>query len=60
MYSRSVTPNVATTRDIPRTAADTITRAGLLLTATGVLSAAIVRHAIDEGNDIIFAYGFLL
>ena len=60
MYSRPVTRSVATTSDIPRTAADTITRAGLLLTATGVLSAAIVRHAIDEGGDIIFAYGFLL
>lgn len=38
----------------------TLVRAGLLLTATGIVSAASVRHAIDEGGDIIFAYGFLL
>ena len=46
--------------DIPRSAADTITRAGLLLTATGVISAATVRYAIDAGSDTILAYGFLL
>jgi len=46
--------------DVPRSASDTITRAGILLTATGVISAATVRHAIDEGGDIIVAYGFLL
>jgi len=31
----------------------------LILTATGLVSAASVRHAIDEGGDIVFAYGFL-
>ena len=46
--------------DVPRSSSDTITRAGLLLTATGIVSAATVRHAIDEGGDIVFAYGFLL
>lgn len=46
--------------EVPRAASDTITRAGLLLTATGVISAATVRHAIDGGGDLIFAYGFLL
>jgi hypothetical protein len=46
--------------DVPRSASDTITRAGLILTATGVISAATVRHAIDEGGDIVFAWGFLL
>lgn len=44
----------------PRPAADTLTRAGLLLTATGVVSASSVRQAINEGGDIVFAYGFLL
>lgn len=42
-----------------RTAAS-LTRVGLLLTATGIVSAATVRHAIDEGGDIVFAWGFLL
>ncbi len=37
-----------------------LVRAGLILTATGVVSASSVRHAIDEGGDIVFAYGFLL
>ena len=37
----------------------TLTRAGLLLTATGVVSAATVRHAINEGGDVVFAYGFI-
>jgi len=60
MYSRPVTPNAPALSDIPRTSADTITRAGLLLTATGIVSAATVRQAIDEGGDIIFAYGYLL
>ena len=46
--------------DVPRSASDTITRAGLILTATGVISAATVLHAIDEGGDIVFAWGFLL
>ena len=35
-------------------------RAGLVLTATGVVSAAAERHALDEGGDIVFGYGFLL
>ncbi|HEX9496554.1 MAG TPA: hypothetical protein VGA38_12420, partial [Candidatus Limnocylindria bacterium] len=35
-------------------------RAGLVLTATGIVSAATERHATDEGGDIVFAYGFLL
>ena len=35
-------------------------RAGLILAATGIVSASSVRHAIDEGGDIVFAYGFLL
>ncbi len=46
-------------RDDP-TMSPTLVRAGLVLTATGIVSAASVRHAIDEGGDIIFAYGFLL
>ena len=46
--------------DVPRHTADTLTRAGLLLTATGVVSAATVRHAIEEGGDIVFAWGFLM
>ena len=35
-------------------------RAGLILAATGVVSASTVRHAIVAGGDIVFAYGFLL
>jgi Ca2+/Na+ antiporter len=35
-------------------------RAGLVLTATGIVSAASERHAYDLGTDIVFAYGFLL
>jgi hypothetical protein len=36
-------------------------RVGLILTATGVVSAAVVQYAVDETNgDVIFAYGFLL
>ena len=37
-----------------------LVRAGLILTATGVVSASSVRHSINEGGDIVFAYGFLL
>jgi hypothetical protein len=46
----------------PVTAGDsTLVRVGMILTATGVVSAAIVRFAIDGANgDAIFAYGFLL
>jgi hypothetical protein len=45
-----------------RTPADAaLERVGLILTATGVVSAAIVRYAVDPANgDAIFAYGFLL
>ncbi len=35
-------------------------RAGLILTATGVVSASSVRQVVDEGGDIVFAWGFLL
>lgn len=35
-------------------------RAGLILAATGIVSAATVRHAIYEGGDVVFAYGFML
>src|SRR5258708_6427788 len=48
----------------PMTASDhtsaVLVRAGLILTATGVVSASSVRHAIDAGGAIVFAYGFLL
>ena len=44
----------------PRRSDAVLVRAGLILTATGVVSASSVRHAIDEGGDIVFAYGFLL
>jgi hypothetical protein len=37
-----------------------IARAGLLLTATGVISAATARYAVDGSADIVFAYGSLL
>ena len=45
-----------------RTPADAaLERVGLILTATGVVSAAVVRYAVDEASgDAIFAYGFLL
>lgn len=45
-----------------RTPADAaLERVGLILTATGVVSAAVVRYAVDESSgDAIFAYGFLL
>ena len=46
--------------DVARPSADTITRAGLLLTATGVVSAATVRYAVDEGGNVVFAYGYFL
>ena len=38
---------------------DTLVRVGLVLTATGIVSASSVRHAIDESSDLPFAYGFL-
>jgi len=38
---------------------DTLVRAGLVLTATGVVSAASVRYALSETSDLPFAYGFL-
>ena len=43
-----------------RPGSDAITRAGVILTATGIVSAATVRHAIDEGGDLVLAYAFLL
>ncbi|MDQ6858195.1 MAG: hypothetical protein M3Z65_04290 [Chloroflexota bacterium] len=49
-----------TIKDVSPGAANTLTRAGLILTATGIVSAATVRHAIDETGDIVYAYGFLL
>ena len=35
-------------------------RAGLILAATGLVSASSVRHAINQAGDIVFAYGFAL
>jgi len=39
---------------------DTLVRAGLVLTATGIVSAASVRYALDETNELPLAYGFML
>src|SRR5438552_4920277 len=39
---------------------NTLVRAGLVLTATGIVSASSVRHALDDTSDLPFAYGFLL
>jgi hypothetical protein len=39
---------------------DTLIRAGLVLTATGIVSASSVHHALDDTSDLPFAYGFLL
>ncbi len=47
-------------RELSPAAAGTLTRAGLILSATGIISAATVRHAIDETGDIVYAYGFVL
>ena len=38
---------------------DSLVRAGLVLTGTGIVSAAAVRHALDDSSDLPFAYGFL-
>jgi hypothetical protein len=38
---------------------DTLVRAGLVLTATGIVSASSVWHALDERSDLSFVYGFL-
>jgi len=38
---------------------DTLIRAGLVLSGTGIVSAAAVRHALDDSSDLPFAYGFL-
>ncbi len=46
--------------DASRPGSDAIARAGIILTATGVVSAATVRHAIDEGGDLVLAYAFVL
>jgi hypothetical protein len=45
--------------DRPAFERDTLVRAGLVLTATGIVSAAAVRHALDDSSDLPFAYGFL-
>ena len=39
-----------------------LVRAGLILTATGIVSASVVRQAVDEGggSSLTFGYGFLL
>src|SRR2546423_1897315 len=36
----------------------TLLRAALALTATGIVSAATVRHAIEGGDDLAFAVGY--
>lgn len=36
-----------------------LTRSGLVLTATGIVSAATIRYAIDPADDIVIAYGFI-
>ena len=46
--------------EVSRPGSDAITRAGIILTATGIVSAATVRHAIDEGGDLVLAYAFVL
>lgn len=35
-------------------------RAGLIVTATGVVSAGAVSHALDERSSVMFSFGFLL
>ena len=39
---------------------DVLTRAGLILTATGVVSAATSRQALDQSDDLVLAWGFVL
>ena len=46
--------------DSPRATVDTVARAGLILTATGIVSAATVRYAVDEGGNLVFGLGYLL
>ena len=38
---------------------ETLARAGLVLTATGIASASSVWHALDENYDLSFVFGFL-
>lgn len=38
----------------------TVVRAGVVLTATGIISASSVRFALDDSSDLPFAFGFLL
>jgi len=38
---------------------ETLARAGLVLTATGIASASSVWHALDESYDLSFVFGFL-
>jgi hypothetical protein len=38
---------------------DTLIRVGLVLSGTGIVSAAAVRHALNDASDLPFAYGFL-
>ena len=35
-------------------------RAGLIVTATGIVSASAVSHTLDERSEVAFAFGFLL
>ena len=35
-------------------------RAGLIVTATGIVSASAVSHALDERSGVAFSFGFLL
>jgi hypothetical protein len=37
-----------------------LVRAGLILAATGIVSTATARQAIDESGDLVLAWGFLL
>lgn len=46
---------------MPSASSAVLTRAGLVLVATGVVSASSVRQAVDAGGgDVVLAYGFLL
>ena len=46
--------------DSPRATVDMVARAGLILTATGIVSAATVRYAVDEGGNIVLGFGYFL
>ena len=46
---------------VPRSATDdTIARAGIILTATGIVSAATVRDVIEEGGSLVLGFAFVL